>query len=203
MKNIIFIAPPASGKGTQSKLISNTYNIPHISMGEIMRDSRNPNTDIGKIIIKCQDERKLVPLDITLKLIKERLRNECAEALITTAEEAAKLIKDGMVVGVSGFTPSGYPKAVPVALAERANNGDKFQIDLYSGASLGPEIDTMMVEAGIPETTITGTPAVSSFIARDSARREGLFPQTSDIVIVIIRCMASTGRLRLSMMTRE
>lgn len=81
--------------------------------------------------------------------LKERLRNECAEALITTAEEAAKLIKDGMVVGVSGFTPSGYPKAVPVALAERANNGDKFQIDLYSGASLGPEIDTMMVEAGI------------------------------------------------------
>ena len=82
-------------------------------------------------------------------ILKERLRNDCAEALITTAEEAAKLVKDGMVVGVSGFTPSGYPKAVPVALAERANNGDKFQIDLYSGASLGPEIDTMMVEAGI------------------------------------------------------
>ena len=81
--------------------------------------------------------------------LKERLRSDRAEALITTAEEAAKLIKDGMVVGVSGFTPSGYPKAVPVALAERANNGDKFQIDLYSGASLGPEIDTMMVEAGI------------------------------------------------------
>ena len=82
-------------------------------------------------------------------LLKERLRNECAEALITTAQEAAKLIKDGMVVGMSGFTPSGYPKAVPVALAERANSGDKFQIDLYSGASLGPEVDTMMTEAGI------------------------------------------------------
>ena len=83
MKNIIFIAPPASGKGTQSKLISNTYNIPHISTGEIMRDSRNPNTDIGKIIIKCQDERKLVPLDITLKLIQERLsNNDCNNGYI-------------------------------------------------------------------------------------------------------------------------
>lgn len=81
--------------------------------------------------------------------LKERLRNERAEALIVSAEEAAKLIKDGMVVGVSGFTPSGYPKAVPVALAERAKAGEKFQIDIYSGASLGPEIDTLMVEAGI------------------------------------------------------
>ena len=86
--------------------------------------------------------------------LKERLRNSCAEALITSAEEAAKLIKDNMVVGVSGFTPSGYPKAVPVALAERANNGDRFQIDLYSGASLGPEIDTMMTEAGIIRTRL-------------------------------------------------
>ena len=76
MKNIIFIAPPASGKGTQSKLISQTFNIPHISIGEIMRAFRDPNTEIGRIIIKCQDERRLVPLDITLKLIKERLNSD-------------------------------------------------------------------------------------------------------------------------------
>ena len=76
MKNIIFIAPPAAGKGTQSKLISQTYNIPHISIGDIMREARNPNTEVGKIIIKCQDERVLVPLNITLDLIKERLAKE-------------------------------------------------------------------------------------------------------------------------------
>lgn len=76
MKNIIFIAPPASGKGTQSRLISNEYKIPHISIGEIMRGARDPNTEIGRIIIECQDERKLVPLDITLKLIKTRLNSD-------------------------------------------------------------------------------------------------------------------------------
>ena len=37
MKNIIFIAPPAAGKGTQAKLISAKYNIPHISKGELLR----------------------------------------------------------------------------------------------------------------------------------------------------------------------
>ena len=76
MKNIIFIAPPAAGKGTQSKLVSQAYNIPHISIGDIMRSARDPNTEIGKIIIKCQDERKLVPLDITLNLLKTRITKE-------------------------------------------------------------------------------------------------------------------------------
>ena len=83
MKNIIFIAPPAAGKGTQAKLVSQEYNIPHISIGEIMRNARNPETEIGRIIIKCQDERTLVPLDITLKLIKDRLsQSDCNNGYI-------------------------------------------------------------------------------------------------------------------------
>jgi len=76
MKNIILIAPPAAGKGTQAKLLSEKYNIPHISIGEIMREARNPETEVGRIIIKCQDERTLVPLDITLNLLKERINQE-------------------------------------------------------------------------------------------------------------------------------
>ncbi|MEG0924969.1 MAG: acetyl-CoA hydrolase/transferase family protein [Anaerovoracaceae bacterium] len=82
-------------------------------------------------------------------ILKERIRNEKAFDLIKTAKEAADLIEDGMVIGVSGFTPSGYPKAVPLALAERGKNGEKLKIDVYSGASVGPEIDTAMTEAGI------------------------------------------------------
>ena len=81
--------------------------------------------------------------------MKKRLRNDCAEALIMSAEEAAKLIDDGMVVGVSGFTPSGYPKAVPLALAERVKNGEEIHVELFTGASVGPEIDTALVETGI------------------------------------------------------
>lgn len=81
--------------------------------------------------------------------VQERLRNQKCYKLITTAEKAAEFVKDGMVVGVSGFTASGYPKAVPHALAERGKSGNKFKIDLYSGASIGPEIDTEMTEAGV------------------------------------------------------
>lgn len=80
--------------------------------------------------------------------VRERLRNESAFELITTAEEAAALIDNGMVIGVSGFTPSGYPKAVPLALAERVKRGEKIKVDIYSGASVGPEIDTALTEVG-------------------------------------------------------
>ncbi|MDR1246901.1 MAG: acetyl-CoA hydrolase/transferase family protein [Clostridiales Family XIII bacterium] len=69
--------------------------------------------------------------------------------MIRDAEDAATLIKDGMVIGVSGFTPSGYPKAVPLAVAERAKKGEKLKLSLYTGASVGPEIDGAWAEAGI------------------------------------------------------
>ena len=78
-----------------------------------------------------------------------RLRNPDALSLLVSAQEAASMIQDGMTVGVSGFTPSGCPKVVPLALAEQVKNGRKMQINLYSGASVGVEIDTALTEAGI------------------------------------------------------
>ncbi|MBZ9608162.1 acetyl-CoA hydrolase/transferase family protein [Clostridium estertheticum] len=69
---------------------------------------------------------------------------------VVSAQEAAGLIKDGMVVGVSGFTPSGYPKDVPLALAQRVKStGEKMKLTLYTGASVGAEIDGAWTEAGI------------------------------------------------------
>ncbi len=81
--------------------------------------------------------------------MNKRLRNECAFSLICSAEDAANMIEDGMAVGISGFTNAGYPKAVPHALAEQAKAGRKVKIDLYSGASVGPEVDTELTEAGV------------------------------------------------------
>ena len=81
--------------------------------------------------------------------LETRIRSKEAPPLIMSAEKAAQLIKDGMTIAVSGFTPSGYPKAVPFALAERARKGENIKIDLYTGASVGPEIDTLLAEAGM------------------------------------------------------
>lgn len=70
-----------------------------------------------------------------------------------TAEEIASLIHNGEVLAVSGFTPAGYPKAVPLALAEKGKKlhqkGLPFKISLYTGASTGDEIDGAMARANI------------------------------------------------------
>lgn len=49
----------------------------------------------------------------------KRIRNKKLKEKVISAEQAAELIKDGIVVTTSGFTPAGYPKAVPLALAKR------------------------------------------------------------------------------------
>ena len=83
-------------------------------------------------------------------MYNNRIRNNNLKRKIMSAERAAELIKDGMVVATSGFTLAGYPKAVPLALVQRVKKGkEKIQIDLLTGASVGEELDGALSEAGI------------------------------------------------------
>ena len=66
--------------------------------------------------------------------IKDRVC-EAVAGKIMSAEAAAEFVKDGDNVGTSGFTPSGYPKAVPLALAEKGKK-TPFQINVWTGASV-------------------------------------------------------------------
>lgn len=77
--------------------------------------------------------------------IRDRVRNQALHAKIVSAEEAAALIKPGMNIGTSGFTPAGYPKAVPLALAERMKK-EPFKVNLWTGASVGKELDGALAE---------------------------------------------------------
>lgn len=79
--------------------------------------------------------------------IKDRICDAVA-GKVMSAEAATDFIQNGDNLGVSGFTPSGYPKAVPLALSERYKGTD-FKVNVWTGASVGPEIDQAMVEAGI------------------------------------------------------
>src|SRR5246127_5726767 len=81
-----------------------------------------------------------------------RVLNPTLAQRIMSATEAAALIRSGNQVGMSGFTGSGYPKAVPIELARRiaeANlRGQKFQVSVFTGASTGPELDGALAMAG-------------------------------------------------------
>lgn len=79
--------------------------------------------------------------------IRDRVRCKELHAKIVTAEEAASCIKPNMNIGTSGFTPSGYPKAVPLALAKRMEK-EPFTINLWTGASVGKELDGALASVG-------------------------------------------------------
>ncbi|MDT6961113.1 MULTISPECIES: acetyl-CoA hydrolase/transferase family protein [unclassified Cupriavidus] len=81
-------------------------------------------------------------------MYRDRIRLAALQDRIMSAEDAATLIKDGMTVGMSGFTRAGDCKAVPLALARRAAT-DPLQITLITGASLGHDTDRILAESNV------------------------------------------------------
>jgi adenylate kinase len=82
MKSILFIAPPAAGKGTQASLLSSKYNIPHISTGDILRNAQD-DSERGKYITNEMNNGRFVSDEIILELLKERLlQSDCNNGYI-------------------------------------------------------------------------------------------------------------------------
>lgn len=77
----------------------------------------------------------------------ERIRCSDLHNKVMSAEQASLFIKDGMTVGMSGFTRAGEAKAVPRALAERVRE-NPMKINLMTGASLGNDLDKLLTESG-------------------------------------------------------
>lgn len=71
--NIILLGPPGAGKGTQAKLISEKYIIPHISTGDIFRKNISERTPLGIEAKRYIDNGQLVPDDVTIGIVKDRL----------------------------------------------------------------------------------------------------------------------------------
>ena len=71
--NIILLGPPGSGKGTQGHLLSQRYGVPEISTGDILRAAVQAGTDLGEIARSYMSRGALVPDDIMIGIVKERL----------------------------------------------------------------------------------------------------------------------------------
>lgn len=71
--NIVIMGPPGAGKGTQAEFIKNQYPIPHISTGDMFRDAVSRGTELGKEAKKYMDAGKLVPDEVTIGIVEERL----------------------------------------------------------------------------------------------------------------------------------
>lgn len=73
MKNIIFIAPPAAGKGTQSNILKEKYDYAHISTGDMLREAINSGSKLGMDVKNIIDKGELVSDEIIIKLVAEKL----------------------------------------------------------------------------------------------------------------------------------
>ena len=81
--NIILMGPPGAGKGTQAKKLIAKYNIPHISTGDMFREAIKEGTPLGKIAQSYINDGHLVPDDVTIGLVKERLsKDDCANGYL-------------------------------------------------------------------------------------------------------------------------
>ena len=89
--NIILLGAPGAGKGTQASKITERYNVPHISTGDIFRENIKNQTPIGIIAKHYIDQGHLVPDDVTCEIVEERL-----------AEDDCK----------NGFMLDGFPRTI-------------------------------------------------------------------------------------------
>ncbi len=71
---LVFLGPPGSGKGTISKIISNEFKYHHISTGDLFRENILNSTTLGKEIKKIVEKGELVPDQITIKIVKDKIK---------------------------------------------------------------------------------------------------------------------------------
>jgi adenylate kinase len=92
--NIILFGPPGAGKGTQAKKMVDYYGIPQISTGDILRANVREGTELGLAAKKYMDKGELVPDEVLIGIIKNRLKEQDCE---------------------KGFILDGYPRTIPQA----------------------------------------------------------------------------------------
>jgi len=93
MRMILF-GPPGAGKGTQAKRLQTAYDVPHLSTGDMLRAAKQAGSDLGKQAAKFMDNGQLVPDELVVGLIAERLEKDDCKA---------------------GFLLDGFPRTIPQA----------------------------------------------------------------------------------------
>lgn len=111
MVKLVFLGPPGAGKGTQASLIADFYQVPHISTGDILRTNVAEKSSLGIQARNYMDKGDLVPDQLILDMVKERLENPDAQKgwildgfprTVTQAEEFFKKCEAGGEEAKSG-----------------------------------------------------------------------------------------------------
>jgi adenylate kinase len=101
---IVLLGPPGVGKGTQAKVLAETTKLAHISSGDLFRENIKNQTDLGKLAKSFIDKGELVPDDVTISMIKDRLtRADCEAGAILDGFPRTPAQADALEKMLAGF----------------------------------------------------------------------------------------------------
>ncbi|MBI3163191.1 MAG: adenylate kinase [Anaerolineales bacterium] len=113
---IVLLGPPGVGKGTQARILSETKKLAHISSGDLFRENLKNQTELGKLAKSFMDKGELVPDDVTIAMIKDRLsRPDCEAGAILDGFPRTPAQADALEAMLKNF--SGSVDAVPYITA--------------------------------------------------------------------------------------
>lgn len=124
-KQLIFLGAPASGKGTQTKMLSKELNIPHIDTGGMLRAAVSEGTEYGKTAKSYMEQGKLVPAEIVIGIVKERLQKPDT---------------------LDGFILDGFPRSI-----EQADALQGILAQINEGRD---DVKTLAINIDVPETEL-------------------------------------------------
>ena len=144
--NLILLGAPGSGKGTQAELLTQKLSIPAISTGNMLREAIANGSELGQRVKKFMDEGSLVPDDVVLDIVAERVqRSDCA----------------------NGFILDGVPRTLPQAQALEARN-----VTIDHVVSL--EIDDAVIEGRMTGRRVCAKCGASYHIVANPPKAEGI-----------------------------
>jgi adenylate kinase len=115
-KYLVLLGPPGVGKGTQAKIISERTGLAHISSGDLFRENLKNQTELGKLAQTYMSKGELVPDDVTIGMIRERLnRPDCEIGAILDGFPRTPAQADALEVMLKEF--NGHVDAVPFITA--------------------------------------------------------------------------------------
>ncbi len=79
-KYIVLLGPPGAGKGTQAQIIAEKYDLVHVSSGDLFRENLKQETELGKLAQSYMKRGELVPDDVTIAMVRDRLSQpDCSQ----------------------------------------------------------------------------------------------------------------------------
>ncbi len=166
---LILLGAPGAGKGTQAEIISRKLNIPTISTGNILREAIKNGTEIGLKAKSFMDNGKLVPDDVIIGIVKERVsRDDCK----------------------NGFILDGVPRTIPQAEALERQG-------VHFDRVVSIEIEDSVIEARMTGRRVCGTCGASFHVTANPPKVEGVCDLCGKELIVRKDDTPETVRSRL------